>query len=102
MNRNNGPFALRAALALVLLALSASAGAADVGPPIPAPRGFVTDEAGVIPTKKARVISAVLTELGPRSRSSRSPPRNPSTISTTRRPSSIGGSRASAGRTTAS
>jgi len=63
MNGTKRRFALTGAFALVLLALSASAGAADVGPPIPTPRGFVTDEAGVIPAEKAGEITALLTEL---------------------------------------
>ncbi len=43
--------------------LASIAGAADVGPPIPAPRGHVTDAAGVIPAEKAAAITALLSEL---------------------------------------
>jgi len=56
-------FDLPGAVLLIALALSASVGAADVGPPILVSRGFVTDEAGVIPAEKAGEITALLTEL---------------------------------------
>lgn len=49
--------------ALLVFLLASAAGAADVGPPIPAPRGFVTDNAGVIPPDKDREIAALLGEL---------------------------------------
>jgi uncharacterized protein len=48
-------------LALLAVALALSAGAAD--PPLPAPRGFVTDLAHVIPAATAARITALATEL---------------------------------------
>jgi hypothetical protein len=78
MNGTRRRSAWRGALLLIPLALSASAGAADVGPPIPAPRGFVTDEAGVIPAEKNRAIAALATELEQKTGAS-----SPSSISST-------------------
>jgi uncharacterized protein len=55
---------VRSRLALVLALLAALAGAALAGePPVPTPRGFVTDLAGVLPPPTVTRITALLEEL---------------------------------------
>jgi uncharacterized protein len=53
----------RLAIALVLAAAMRAVAAAPADPPIPTPRGFVTDLAGVLPPDVTARLTALLTEL---------------------------------------